>query len=96
MKRKLPSIKPHQLGLMIHEASGRVLIVLKKPNDTIALKDVTTDFTLMLAAGILKEEAKGIVQEFVATDTYGNELTLQLTAEIISERRVHSHDASDI
>lgn len=88
MKPKLPSIKPNQLGLMIHEASGRVLIVLKKPNDTIALKDVTTDFTLMLAAGILKEDAKGTVQEFVATDSFGNELTLQVTAEIISEKKV--------
>lgn len=89
MKRKLPSIKPQQLGLMIYPETQRVVIVIRKPNDTIAIKDVTTDFTLMLAADILKDEGSvGFEQDFVALDPYGNELTLRLRAEIVSERKV--------
>lgn len=88
MKRKLPSIKPQQLGLMIYPETQRVVIVLRKPNDTIAIKDVTTDFTLMLAADIMKEGVRGIEQDFVATDPHGNELTLRVHAEIVSQRRV--------
>mgnify|MGYP003607672174 CR=1 FL=1 len=96
MKPKRPSIKPQQLGLMLYPKTDRVVIVLKKPNDTIALKDVTEDFTLMMAAQIMQEGVYGIEKDLVATDPYGNELTLRLTAAIVSERKVHSHDASDI
>lgn len=89
MKRKLPSIKPQQLGLMMVEDHDRIVIVLRKPNDTIAVKDVTTDFALMLAAEILKEDdCVGIEREFVATDSWDNELTLKVTAEIISQRKL--------
>lgn len=88
MKRKLPSIKPQQLGLMIYPETQRIVIVIRKPNDTIAIKDVTTDFTLMLAADILRDDGVGFEQDFVALDPYGNELTLRLRAEIVSERKV--------
>lgn len=96
MKRKLPSIKPNQLGLMLAADNDRVVIVLRKPNDTIGLKDVTEDFALMLAAEILKEDAAGIEREFVATDPHGNELTLRVTAEIVSQRKLLDEPAPSL
>lgn len=98
MKRKLPSIKPNQLGLMLAPDHDRIVIVLHKPNDTIGLKDVTEDFALMLAAEILKEgdEVVGIEREFVATDPHGNELTLKVTAEIVSERKLLDEQAPSL
>lgn len=96
MKRKLPSIKPHQLGLMLAPDNDRVVIVLRKPNDTIGIKDVTEDFALMLAAEIIKEDAAGIEREFVATDPHGNELTLRVTAEIVSQRKLLDEQAPSL
>lgn len=90
VKRKLPSIKPNQLGLMMVPSNERIVIVLKKPNDTIALKDVTVDFALMLAAEIKQDgdDAYGIEREFRAVDTFGNALTLSVTAKIVSEEKL--------
>lgn len=89
LKTKLPSIKPHQLGLMMIPDQDRVVIVIRKPNDTLAIKDVTSDFALMLAAEILKEgDCVGIERDFEATDSFGQEMLIRVTAEIIHERNL--------
>jgi hypothetical protein len=80
-------MNPKQLGLMIHEATGRIVIVLKKPKTTQVLKDVTTDFALMHAAEILKHDAEGTSNVYEATDRYGNVLEIEITAKLISQRK---------
>ena len=79
-------MNPKQLGLMMQPGSGRIFIVLNKPKATAALKDVTTDFTLMLAAEILKEEAEGVERVYEAADIYGNVMEVEVTAKIVSKR----------
>lgn len=83
------SIKPNQLGLMMHPELGRVAVVLKKPRDTIMLKDVTVDFVLMQVADILNNdedpEAIGTSREHVVTDSFGNVLTVEITCKILSK-----------
>lgn len=83
------AIKPNQLGLMMHPENGRIAVVLKKPRDTIMLKDVTTDFVLMQVAEILNNpedpDAVGIAREHVVTDSYGNVLTVEITCRIVSK-----------
>lgn len=82
------AIKPNQLGLMMHPDNGRVAVVLKKPRDTVMLKDVTVDFVLMQVAEILNNpddpEAVGIAREHVVTDSHGNVLTVEITCKILS------------
>lgn len=82
------AIKPNQLGLMMHPENGRVAVVLKKPRDTTMLKDVTVDFVLMQVAEILNQEddpeAIGITREHKVTDSYGNELEVEITCKILS------------
>lgn len=80
-------MNPRQLALMIHYATGRVLIVLRKPKSTPVLKDVTADFALMLAAEIMANSGTGMVNTYEARDPAGNVLEIEVTARIVSERK---------
>lgn len=78
-------MNPKQLGLIMHPDSGRVFIILKRPNKTQALKDVTTDFALMLAADVLQAEGEGVERLFEARDVYGNVMEIEVTTRIVGK-----------
>jgi len=75
----------------MHPSSGRVAVVLKKPRDTVMLRDVTVDFVLMQVAEILNDEpgAEGISREHVVTDSHDNVLTVEVTCRILSQVRAN-------
>lgn len=90
------SIKPNQLGLMMHPVTGAVAVVSKKPRDTVMLRDVTTDFVLMQVAEILNSddpEAEGVAREHVVTGPTGSRLTVEITCRILKREQLQTTSA---